>query len=120
MLMPGDTATSVYGLLARPYPFGATTDPLGNDTPPDDGVVDVLRKGYMTVKLSGDDPAAKGNPVYIWTAPPSGTHIFGGYEATDPGNDLEDNPQGFQLPMAVFMGPADTNNNVEINLLLGP
>lgn len=115
MLAAGDqsaTGTIVYGLLARPYPTQSgvwSPDPtIGAATPPPQGSVDVLRSGYMTVLLSGSTAAVKGNQVYIWVAAPSGTHILGGFESTNPSGS------GFALPAAQFMGPADAAGNVEI------
>jgi hypothetical protein len=107
----GDTAAVIYGLLARPYPTQSPiwgSDPIGQAVPPTQGSCDVLRSGYMTVLLSGSTAAVKGNQVYIWTAAPTGTHITGGFESTNPAGS------GILLTGAVFMGPADANGNVEI------
>ena len=111
MVASGDTTGVIYGLLARPFPtqspvWGA--DPIGAAVPPTQGVVDVLRAGYMTVLLSGSSAAVKGNQVYIWTAAASGTHIVGGFEATNPSGN------GILLTNGIFMGPADASGNVEI------
>jgi hypothetical protein len=110
MFATGDLVGTIYGLLIRPYPAFSSQDGLGVGTPPIEGPVDVLRSGYMTVKLSGATPAIKGMPVYLWSAAPSGTHITGGFEATDPTTN------GFVLPRAVFMGPGDASGNVEISV----
>lgn len=113
MVASGDAIGSVYGLLVRPYPGHDSTDAIGVGTPPLEGYCDVLRRGYMTVKLSGSSAAVKGAPVYVWKAAASGTHIVGGFESTDP------TTSGFALPGAVFMGPADANGNVEISVSFG-
>lgn len=105
-LKSGDT--KVDGLLVRPYPTQSSQDPLGTSTPPASGQIDIMKRGYMTVLLSGSGAAAKGAPVYVWTAAASGTHIVGGFEATDPSTS------GFAVTGAYFMGPADANGNVEI------
>ncbi len=103
-----DTAHVVYGLLARPYPTNSTQDGLGVGTPPLNGPVDVLRRGYMTVLLSGDTPAVNGGQVYVWTSAATGSHITGGFEATDPSTD------GFAVVGSYFKGPADADGNTEI------
>jgi hypothetical protein len=104
----GDAVGVLYGLLIRPFPAFSSQDALNVSTTPNEGPVDVLRVGYMTVLLSGSSAAVKGNPVYLWTAAPSGTHILGGFEASNPGGS------GFVLPHSVFMGPGDASGNVEI------
>lgn len=106
----GDTAA--YGLLVRPYPAFSSQDALGTSTPPKEGPVDVLRFGYMTVKLAGSTAAVKGGVVYVWAAASSGSHVQGGFESTNPTTN------GFAIP-GVFMGPADANGNVEISVNFG-
>ena len=64
----GDTA--VYGVLVRPYPTGASQDPLGTSTPPASGACDVLKNGYMSVILSGTAAAAV---AYLAAAVGTGT-----------------------------------------------
>jgi hypothetical protein len=113
MLAIGDLAANVYGLLVRPYPTASSQDPLGVSTPPVEGAADVLRFGYMTVLLSGSTASVKGAPVYIWSVAPTGTHILGGFEATNPTTN------GFVVPGAVFMGPADASGNTEISVNFG-
>lgn len=111
-----DAAADVYGILVRPFPTtGANAnDPLGTGTiAQQQNSGDVARIGYMTVLLSGSTAAVKGGQVYIWKAAPSGPHIQGGFESTDPTTN------GFPIP-AVFMGPADANGNVEISFNLIP
>ena len=107
----GDTfAANFYGFLARPFPTGNSQDALGTSTPPASGICDVMRRGYMTVLLGGSTAAVKGGQVYIWTAASSGAHVQGQVEASDPGGS------GFALTGSYFMGPADSNGNVEIAL----
>lgn len=62
-LAASDTAAVIYGLAVRPYPkqsdavgFGAASAPAGS-------LCDVLRSGYMTVKLASGT-AARGGQVY--------------------------------------------------------
>ena len=100
----------VHGLLARAYPTNAAQDGLGVATLTvlNGQAGDSMRRGYMTVLLSGSTAAVKGQPVFVWTAAASGTHIIGGYESTDPGAN------GFVLPSSTFQGAADTLGIVEI------
>lgn len=106
-----DAAVNVLagGLLVRPFPTGATQDALGTSTPPTSGVIDLMKRGYMTVLLSGSTASVKGGQVYIWSAAASGAHIVGGFEASNPGGS------GFALTGAFFEGAADANGNVEIS-----
>ncbi len=104
-----DDAGHIYGLLVRPFPAFSSQDALGVSTPPTEGPIDVLRFGYMTVKLSGSTAAVKGAQVYVWKSAAASTHIQGGFEATDPSTD------GFAIS-ATFMGPADASGNVEIQI----
>lgn len=100
--------TTIYGLLARPYPTGGSQDPLGVSTPPTSGACDVLVRGYMTVLLAGSTAATKGGALYVWTAASSGAHVQGGFEAaSSSGNTI-------LVPGSYFMGPADTAGNTEI------
>lgn len=101
----GDAA--VYGFLARPYPTNSSQDGLGTSTPPTSGAGDVLRRGYMTVKLYGATAAVKGGKVYVRIQNAGAGQVIGGVEAAaDAGNTIDGN--------AVFMGPADSDGNVEI------
>ncbi|MFY2645713.1 structural cement protein Gp24 [Achromobacter insuavis] len=82
----GEAATDAYGVLVRPFPTNSGTDGLGTATPPTSGPGDVLRRGYITVKLNGGATVAAGGPVYVllraygpgpalldglWTPPPA-------------------------------------------------
>lgn len=111
-IVAGDTPAVAgllpYGILVRPFPTGGSQDPLGTSTPPTQGACDVLKSGYINVLLSGTSPAVKGNQVYIWTAAASGSHIVGGWEATNPSGS------GIALPGSYFMGPADAGGITEI------
>jgi hypothetical protein len=105
----GDTAASVYGFYVRPYPAGGSaTDGLGTSTTPVAGIANVLKRGYMTIKLNGATAAAKNGTVYVRTVTGTGT-VIGGIEAA------ADSTNTFALPSSTyFMGPADTNGNVEL------
>lgn len=107
-LAASDTAAAVYGLLVRPFPSVSSQDPVGTSTPTASGACDVLRRGYMSVLLSGGVAAVKGAPVYVWNNTATGAHIQGGFEASSPAAS-----NGFAIN-AVFMGPADASNITEI------
>ncbi|MBR7512626.1 hypothetical protein KC219_20915, partial [Mycobacterium tuberculosis] len=76
----GDAAGVIIGLLVRPFPTGASQDPLGTSTPPTTGVGNVMRRGYMTVQCNAGTPA-DGGTVYVRVAAPSGAKVLGGIEA---------------------------------------
>jgi hypothetical protein len=104
-----DTASSVYGFYVRPYPAtGNGTDGLGTSTPPVSGVVSVLKRGYMMVKLNGTTAAVKNGTVYVRTVTGTFT-VIGGIEA------LADSTNTFAMTgNTYFTGPADSNGNVEV------
>lgn len=102
----GDAA--LYGVLARPFPTGASQDALGVSTPPTKGIVDVLKRGYMTVLLSGATAPKKAGAVYCRIQNAGAGQFVGGFEAAaDGGNTI-------LIAGAYFMGPADANGNTEI------
>ena len=81
---------TIYGITVRPYPAsqltattsGAPAD-LGDATPPTDRVIDVLRAGYIMVKLpTGITGAKKGGRVYMWAVASTGSHVLGGFEVS--------------------------------------
>jgi hypothetical protein len=103
-----DTTASVYGFYVRPYPTsGNATDGLGTSTPPVSGIVSVLKRGYMTIKLNGTTAAAKNGTVYVRTVTGTFT-VVGGVEAA------ADSTNTFILTNAYFTGPGDASGNVEI------
>ena len=109
-LMAADTATSVYGFYVRPFPTQNVTqnDPLGTSTPPTSGIANVLKRGYINVKLNGATAAAKNGIVYVRTLTGTGS-VIGGIEAA------ADASNTFALPSSCyFTGPADASGNVEI------
>ncbi len=105
----GDTAASVYGLLVRPYPTqGANaSDPLGTSVPKTSGAADVLRRGYVSVKLNAGT-AALGGAVYVRVAAAATGKPIGGIEAA------ADSTNTIVVAGATFMGAADASGNVEI------
>lgn len=112
-------AGDLYGLLVRPYPINQQTtsnffgsSALGTPgVPPASGACDVLKSGYMTVKLQGAIPAVAGGKVYIRTQNPGVGDVVGGFEAAaDGGNTIEAGAQN----STYFRGPADALGNTEI------
>ncbi|MDI2595015.1 hypothetical protein POF45_26855 [Pseudomonas sp. 681] len=105
----GDVDGGQYGLFARPYPTsgGSGSDPLGTSTPPTKGVADVLRRGYMTVKLNAGT-ASKDSTVYVRVAAAATGKPIGGIEAA------ADSTNTVAISTASFMGAADATGVVEI------
>lgn len=104
----GDAATVVYGFLARPYPTNSGQAGLGNQAPDVTAIADVMRRGYMTVKLNNVTAAAKNGGVYVRVANAGAGTPIGGIEAGAAGGDC------VLIPGAVFVGPADADGNTEI------
>lgn len=109
------TALAAYGTLVRPYPLQAPAGSsnaqqgLGAALPPQSGVVDTMRMGYMAVQLNvGSTAPVKNGDVYVWCAATSGNHIQGGYEtAFSAGNTVK-------LSNAKFQGGMDALGAAEI------
>jgi hypothetical protein len=109
------TADMEAGFLVRPYPggdrtvaFPQGTIPFGSGTPPNIGLVDLMRRGFMTVRLGGSVAPQKNGSVWVWTAATAAPHVQGHVEAADP------TTSGFKLNRAFFRGPADAAGNTEI------
>lgn len=113
----GDTTADMeWGFLVRPYPgadvgvsFPAGTVGFGAGTPMPQGVVDILRRGFMTVTLGGPTAAFKGAVGNLWTAATGGGHTQGLLEAATVSTN------GFVLNRVRFQGPADASGNTEIS-----
>jgi hypothetical protein len=111
-----DTAAAFAGLYVRPWPTqgggitsGPVNDPLGAATPHNSGPCDVLKRGYMIVKLNAASPAViKGQPVGIFIGTESGGDLAGGVTGAAPGATV------LALPGSTFMGAADANGITEI------
>lgn len=109
------TADKESGFLVRPFPGGDITVtfpsgsvPFGAGTPPRTGVIDVLRRGFMTVRLTGVTAPQRNSAVWVWTAVSAGNNVQGRLTALDP------TTSGFKLNKAFFRGPADAQGNTEI------
>ena len=76
-----DLSPVIVGFNVRPFPTtGNGTDGLGVSTPPTSGIVNVLRRGYINVKVLAGTPT-KGSPVYTRIAAATGSEFVGDVEA---------------------------------------
>jgi len=92
----GDT---IYGFLVRPYPTSAaTSEALAVGTPSLVNAANILRSGYMTVKVTAGVAVKNANVLFNATT--------GLVEAGASG--------GTSISNAFFMGAADADGNVEI------
>lgn len=106
----GDTASVVYGFLVRPFPTTGqnASDPLGTSVPrADNGAADVLRRGYLNVKVNAGT-ASLGSPVYVRVAAGTVNQPIGGIEAA------ADSTNTVVIDGAIFMSAADASGNAEI------
>lgn len=115
-VVAGDTADVPLqmGVLVRPFPgpdltvaFPAGTVPFGAGKPPTTGIVDVLRRGYVNIKLNSATAGAKGGSAYLYYGTSTGAHVQGGIEAAGGGNLV-------QLTQAFLQGAADASGNTEM------
>lgn len=116
-LAAGDTAiTVVHGITVRPYPvqaasatnYGAAA--LGTSAPPTSGVIDVMKSGYIMVRVNGSPN--KDGTVYVWIAASSGAHIQGGFEAAATSGSTIALSSNYK-----FNGAPDANGITEISVL---
>lgn len=116
-LVAGDVAVvDIYGVTVRPNPAqqttGGMTASFGSATPPTSGVIDILRRGYIVVKIPAAQAAnaSKGGAVFVRTQNAGAGQVNGGFEAVaDGGNNAVLNTFRYQ-----FNGPADADGNVEL------
>jgi hypothetical protein len=98
-----------YGFIVRPYPTQSSQDPLNVSTPPTSGLVDILKRGYMTVQLQGPTAAKKGDIPYIFLGTTNTTHpVLAALEAATATGAV------VMTSNTYFMGPADSNGMIEI------
>ena len=110
----GDDINDIYGFGCRAYPVqNSSNEALGTSTPPTNLHFDVLRRGYMTVKVQNGTPT-KNASVYVRTVAASDpvAQPIGGLECESDGGDC------FEITNAKFMGEADSDGNVEISFNL--
>ena len=107
----GDDIDDIYGFGCRAYPVQTSSnEALGTGTPPTNLHFDVLRRGYMTVKVQDGTPV-KNASVFVRTGAASDpvAQPIGGLECDSDGGDC------FEITNAKFMGEADSDGNVEIS-----
>ncbi len=107
-LVGAEGSTDIVGFLVRPYPTQYTAnEALGAATPNPAEIANVLKRGYMTVHFGGTT-AAKGGQVYV--------RISAGDSGNDVGNieEAADGGECVAITGCYFMGPADSDGNVEI------
>jgi hypothetical protein len=102
-----DTAANIYGLYVRPYPANSSQDGLGVSTPPTSGEANVMKRGYMTVRLYGG-VAVKGAMCNIGVAGATGGNVPGGITATAVTTG------GVAMTNCYSMGPADATGMTEV------
>lgn len=106
--LPAAGDAAVTGILVRPFPTNSSQDGLGTSTPPTKGLVDRLKRGYVSILLSGATAAKKDGAVWCRIQNAGAGQFVGGFEAAaDGGNTVT-------VPGAYFTGPADASGNVEI------
>jgi hypothetical protein len=109
VMTAADTALQPYGFIVRPYPTQSSQDPLNVSTPPTSGLVDILKRGYMTVQMQGPNAAVKGAVPYIFLGTTNTTHpVLAALEAQTATGAV------VMTSNSYFMGPADSNGMVEI------
>lgn len=106
-VMAADTPALLQGFYVRPYPTNNNQDGLGTSTPPTSGIANVLKRGYISVKLNVGT-AVKEGIVYTRITANGGNTIIGGVEAT------ADSTNTIIMANAFFKGPADASGNVEV------
>lgn len=108
-----DAAASVYGFAVRAFPIqsaGGAGDAKGGGIPPIGLPLDILRRGYMTVKVQKGVPVKNASP-YMRVAGATEDYPVGGLEC-----DVDSTPANtVQLTDVKFMGEADAEGNVEIS-----
>lgn len=106
----GDAADDIHGFLVRAYPTqGGQADQLATGTPPASGPIDLMRRGYMNVRLRSGT-AVRGGNIHVRIASPLAQRPIGGIEAAADGVNTVLLP----AQMCYFMTPADADGNVEI------
>ena len=110
----GDTLANFAGFFVRPYPTQGGTlsapvnDPLYVSTPPGPAAeANVLKRGFMTVKLNAASPAvSKGQPVGIFIGTPTAGNPAGGVTGAAPGATV------IAVPGSYFQGPGDVGQSM--------
>lgn len=104
-------ATKIHGIVVRPYPTQSTANDFGVGAPGAGGFVDVLRAGFIFVKLpTGSTAPVKEGAVHVWIAASAGANVQGGIvSAASAGNTVT-------ITNARFVGGMDATNVAEIEI----
>lgn len=109
-----DAATLIYGITVRPYPSTdktSTAPGYGSGTPPTSGIIDVMRIGFVGVKLAVGT-AARGAQAYVVTTAGGTVNIGDVVDAASPaGGGTAVAPANW-----LFTGAADASGNTEISV----
>jgi hypothetical protein len=106
-------ASTVIGFLVRPYVSqGLTNEALGTAAPVTTQIADILKRGYIMVKVNASLPSAvpaKGGAVYCRkTDHGASEYLMGGVESD------ADSAKCEAITGAYFTGPMDANGNCEV------
>ena len=108
-LAAGDAATAITGLYVRPYPTTSTPDMVRQVGTAVHFTGDVMKRGYMSVKITGTAVnLKKGAPVYVRNASPTDASPLGAILGA------EIDGETVVLPNATFTGAGDADGNAEI------
>lgn len=117
----GDTASLVWGFAVRSYPnqTGVAWPNVGFSTttpgvPPTNGPLDVLRRGFINVKVNGAAQATPSSAVYVRVANGTADQPIGGIEAAAGGGDC------VLIPGCRFTDVQDSSGIAEIEVFIGP
>ena len=105
-LAASDTVDKIVGFLVRPYPANTHEELaylVGKDK---HFTADLLKRGYMTVKVADASTVMRNAPVYIRTANPTADSPLGAVVTTA--------TDSVKLTNAYFTGAGDESGNVEI------
>lgn len=110
----GDAATLIYAITVRPFPKTdntGTAPGYGPGTPPTSGIMDVMRVGFLGVKLAVGT-AVRGAQAYVVTTAGGSVAIGDIVDAASPaGGGTAVAPANW-----FFTGAADANGNTEISV----
>lgn len=110
----GDAAGLIYGITVRPYPrtdHTGTSPGYGSGTPPTSGIIDIMRVGFIGVKLAVGT-GTRGGQTYVVTTAGGTVNIGDIVDAASPagGGTAAAGANWF------FTGAADPSGNTEISV----
>ena len=108
-LEAADAAAVVVGMFTRPYPFQSTDNNFGGGVPPTSGILDFLRRGYVSVILKSGT-ATKGAPVFVVTTAGGTSNLNDIVTSAAPASG----GTAVQVANCFFTGAADANGITEV------